>query len=371
MAWGDPIAGWTYNAADNSYRSADGQQRLTQGDTTGQPQPDLAPPGPPPDGYPGWQWQNGKGWVLPTSAAADYKQWQAQNNLTQTANAAVANQPTLTDAQSQGFDPTGAYGRMLANRTPGTIAGQAMPTVDATQTDAARQERDAALADQRKVLESTLNLGIDPKEQLAFQQRNQEQALLSANTLAANARGGAGAVAAARAQVNQQMPAITGQAAQNAQQEELSAFNTRVAQANAAAGIASTIGQTATTGFSQEANLAQNNAQIGLQTIDRVLADSGQQIQADLQSQQQLGAMIQDINGLGLSYAQLDVSTQENIFDQLATEWGIDEQIQGQLKEIAKQKQKGVMDYIMGLLGAGEGAATTIGTLGYKPLASK
>lgn len=364
MAWGDPIAGWTYNAADNSYRSADGQQRLTQGDTTGQPQPDLAPPGPPPDGYPGWQWQNGKGWVLPTSAAADYKQWQAQNSLTQTAANATANQPTLADAQSQGFDPTGVYANAIASRTPGTIAGMTTPAVDATQTDASRQERDQALADQRKVLESTLNLGIDPKEQLAFQQRNTEQAMLAANTTAANARGGAGAVNASRAQVNQQMPALTGQAAQNAQQEELQAFNQRIAQANAAGSVASTIGQTATTGFSQEANLAQNNAQIGLQTIDRVLADSGQQIQADLQGQQQLGAMIQDINGLGLNYAQLDVGVQENIFDQLAGEWGIDENIKGQLKEIAAQKKKGVMDYIMGILGAGEGAATTAATLG-------
>lgn len=364
MAWGDPVAGYTFDPASNSYISASGQ-RLSQGDQTqnlsGAPNSAISSP---PDGWPGWQYVNGKGWVIPGGQERDHEQWAAQNNLRQAGANAIAGQPTFADVQAQGFDPTGAYNRMLANRTPGMIAGQATPTVDATQTDAARQARDAALADQRKVLESTLNLGIDPKEQLAFQQRNQEQALLSANTLAANARGGAGAVAAARQQVNQQMPAITGQAAQNAQQEELQAFNTRVAQASAAGGIASTIGQTATGAFGQEASLAQNNAQIGLQTIDRVLADSGQQIQADLQGQQQLGSMIQDINQLGLNYSQLDVGVQQNIFDQLAQEWGIDENIQGQLKEIAAQKKKGVMDYIMGILGAGEGAATTAATLG-------
>ncbi len=372
MAWVDNgQGGWIWQPSINP------TTRGYESTTPTSPMPSSPPPsgqvatptGDPPDGWSGWQWDAGqKKWIIPDGQQPAHDQWVAQQNLQQSATTAQASQPTVQGAFAQGFDPTGAYGRMIANRQPGMIAGMATPTVDATQTDASRQERDAALADQRKVLESTLNLGIDPQEQLAFQQRAQEQGMLSANTLAANARGGPGAIAAARLQANQQMPAITGQAAQSAQQEELSAFNTRVAQANAAAGIASTIGQTATTGFSQEANLAQNNAQIGLQTIDRVLADSGQQIQADLQGQQQLGAMIQDVNQLGLDYSQLDVGVQQNIFDQLAGEWGIDEQIKGQLEAIAKQKQKGVMDYIMGLLGAGEGAAQTAGTLGFKPL---
>lgn len=323
---------------------------------------------PKPDAGPGWVWQrNTQSWVIDPGQQSAHDQWAQAQTLTATAQAQPA--PTLQDAQGQGYDAgANAYNNAQANQTPGQVEGQALPTVDTSQTDQARIARDQALADQRRVLEQTLSLKIDPVEQQALQQRYQERGLATANTLAANARGGAGAVAAARGMAIQQTPQIAGQAAEQARQEELQAFNQRIQQASTAGGIASTIGQTATGAFGQEAGLATETAQVGLQAIDRVIADTGLQVNADLQSQQMLGGMIQDINHLGFNYAGLDTGVQQDIFDQIAASHHIDQQTAAAIKQIAEQKKKGVMDYVMGLLGAGEGAAGAAGSLGYKPL---
>lgn len=322
---------------------------------------------PKPDAGPGWVWQrNTQSWVIDPGQQSAHDQWAQAQTLTATAQAQTA--PTLADAQAQGFATGNIADARTDNRDPNVVAGRAAPAIDTTQTDQARIMRDQALADQRRVLEQTLSLKVDPLEQQALQQRYQERGLATANTLAANARGGAGAAAAARGMAIQQTPQIAGQAAEQARQEELQAFNQRIQQASTAGGIASTIGQTATGAFGQEANLANDAAQVGLGVIDRITAETGMKISADVQQQQQLGGMIQDINHLGFNYAGLDVGVQQDIFDQIAASHHIDQQVAGQIKAIAEQKKKGVMDYFMGLLGAGEQAAGAAGALGFKPL---
>lgn len=321
---------------------------------------EAEPQTPPPDAWPGWKWNLPTlSWVVPNGQQSAYAQWQEGETLKANAANVAAGAPKLDER----LDPTGSYDRARSNQTPGEVQGQALPTVDTAQTDQARIARDAALADQRRVLEQTLNTGIDPIEQRALQQRYQERGLAMANTTAANARGGAGAVAAARGMVINQTPAIAGQAADAARAEELQMFNARIQKASVAGGIANTIGQTATGAFGQEAQLSTSTAQIGLQAIDRIMADTGTQIQADQNGQQLLGNMINDINQLGYNYASLDLKVQQDIFDQIAQSHHLDQQVQGQIKAAAEANKKGVMDYVMGALGAAEKVAGTAAKL--------
>lgn len=335
-----------------------------------QPAPAGPPPDkpPPPDAWPGWKYQPGtNSWVIPGGRQNEYDAWVAGNNVQSSANNYAQNAPTIDTARDAGFGTENIADKRTSEQD-GTAGGMLVPTVDQAQIADARATRDQALADQRRVLERSLNLQIDPVEQNALQQRFFERGLGNANTIASNARGGAGAVAAARGQVINQMPRMAGEAADAARAEELQLFNSRVQQASTAGGIANTIGQTATNAFGQETNLAVDVAQTGLQAIDRIQAETGMKIQADLQQQQQLGTMLQDIFQLGYNYAALDVGVQQNIFDEISQSHHIDQQVAGQIKAIAEQKKMGVMDYVMGFLGAGEKGLQTAGALGFKPL---
>jgi len=325
---------------------------------------------PPPDAWPGWKYQPGtNSWVIPGGQQNAYAEWQAGQQAQATASDAAQNAPTIQDAKDAGFGDTNIADTRTGQEN-GTAGGMPVPTVDQTQIIDARATRDQALADQRQVLAKALNLQIDPVEQQALQQRYFERGLGNANTVAANARGGAGAVAAARGQVINQTPAMAGQAADAARAEELQLFNSRVAAASTAGNIANTIGQTATGAFGQESSLATNTAQIGLQAIDRIQAETGMKINSDLQQQQQLGTMLSDVFQLGYNYAALDVGTQTKIFEEIAASHHIDQQVAGQIKAAAEANKKGVMDYVMGFLGAGEKGLQTAGALGWTPLAS-
>jgi hypothetical protein len=326
----------------------------------------TAPPAPkpdPPDSSGLWIWDaTQNAWIMPPGSQAAHDAWQQRQVLAQTVQSNTP--PSMGDANAQGYDAgqsgvDQAYGNQAAN--PNIIAGRQAPTVDTTQTDAARIARDQALADQRRVLEATLNTGVDPVEQKALEQRAFEQGLSNANTVAANARGGAGAVAAARMQVNQQMPQLAGQAASSAAQSETALLNARIQRASTAGNIANTIGQTATGAFGQEASLATDTAQIGLQTIDRAIADTGQHINASLQVQQQLGAMINDLNQLGLNYAALDEKTQEAIMEDLTKRYGIDQATYAAIRTASIAKKKGVLDWIVGIGGTISGLVGAVG----------
>lgn len=324
---------------------------------------------PPPDAWPGWKYQAGtNSWVIPGGRQTEYDAWVAGNNVKAAGTDYAQNAPAIDTAKAAGFDPTKNIADQRTGEQNGTAGGMPVPTVDQTQIVDARATRDQALADQRRVLEKALNLGPDPVEQRALQQRFFERGLGNANTVASNARGGAGAVAAARGQVINQTPRMMGEAADAARSEELAMFNQRVQGASAAGNIANTIGQTATNAFGQETNLAVDVAQTGLQAIDRIQAETGMKINADLQQQQQLGTMLQDIYQLGYNYAALDVGVQQNIFDEISQSHHIDQQTAAQLKAIAAQKKMGVMDYVMGFLGAGEKGLQTAGALGWSPL---
>lgn len=289
---------------------------------------------PAPDGWTGWKW-DGYQW----SDAHDpggHQGWAQQQQLAAAGNAA-GGPPTMADANAQGFDP-------------------ASIGLDSNALDPYRAERTAALGDQRRVLEQSLNLEgpkqLTPEERVALEQRFAERATLAANSAASNARGGAGAVAAARLGVNQQMPQIAGEANLQAQQVadqeyqgRVAAFGERVKQLSTAGGIANTIGQTATGAFGQEAGFQESGAQVALS------------------SQQLVGNMVQHLNELGLDYSKLDIAVQESILDDLTQRYGIDKAAAAQIKAASIANKKGPLDYLVGIAGGVSGVASGIGLL--------
>lgn len=286
----DPITGYT---VDDDRGGADVGQVQTR--------PARAPAGPPPDDSGLWVIDRDTGqWELPTANQGAHDLWKKQQEINAAAERAAP--PTTDTFKEGGFD-------------------------DAL-LDPFRADRQAALGDQRRVLEFALGLEgpqqLTPEERQALEQRFAERATLAANTVAANARGGAGAVAAARMGVNQQMPQVAGEAnlqaqqvAQSEFQNRVAAFNARVGQAQTAGGVASTIGQTAIGAFGQE------SAQQG-----------------------QVRQMITDVEGLKLDYTKIDIDTQLRIFEGMIKKYGIDEQTAAQIKAAAIANEKGVMDYI-------------------------
>lgn len=298
----------------------------------------TAPQGQPPDGWPGWKW-TGAGWTDKHDPGG-HAGWIQTKQVADSLAAIGQNRP-------------GAAGAEL----PSTEHSRD-PNLDQAALDPYRADREAALESQREVLKFALGIEgprqLSPEEREALEQRFAERALRTANSAAANARGGAGAVASQRLLVNQQMPGIVGDANQQAQQaasqefaSRVQAFNARVGQAQAAGGIANTIGQTATGAFGQEAQTQQAQAQIDISVIG-----------LDQSAQAQVLDMAKHLDQLNLDYDKLDVATQLAILDDLTTRYGIDKNAATQLKISAEQNKMTPLKFIAGIAGVASDAVS-------------
>lgn len=333
-------------------RAADGRNNVATGAA---PAPAAAPtdPGPPPDDSGLWVVDRDSGkWELPTANQAKHVAWQQQQRIGGMAEDLAAKAPTFADVREEfGFDPMAA-------------ANSRDPRVDLSALDPYRAERAAALGDQRKVLQFALGLEgpqqLTPQERDALEQRFAERALRTANTAASSARGGAGAVSAARLGVNQQLPAISGEAAlqaTNAANAEfanrVNAFNSRVGQANVAGSISNVIGNTATNAFGQElqGQTAAANVDLGKLGID-------------LQAQGLVKSMATDLLGLQYDYAKLPLEVQTQILDDMTKRYGIDVASATQLKAAAAANKKGPLDYLTTLFKVGTDVASAASGLG-------
>lgn len=320
----------------------------------------INPTTPPPDSSGLWVWDGDTGqWEIPTANRDKYAAWQQQQNIGQMAEDLAAKAPTIEDVRAQGFDPVGA-------------ANSRDPRVDLNALDPFRADRQAALGDQRRVLQFALGLEgpqqLTPQERDALEQRFAERALRTANTAASSARGGAGAVSAARLGVNQNLPAISGEAAlaatQAANQEftsRVNAFNARVGQANVAGSISNVIGNTATNAFGQElqGQTAAANVDLGKLGID-------------IQAQGLVKSMATDLLNLQYDYAKLPLEVQTQILDDMTKRYGIDVAAATQLKAAAAANKKGPLDYLTTLFKVGTdvvGAATGLGLFTKAPAA--
>jgi hypothetical protein len=237
------------------------------------------------------------------------------------------------------------------------LESQQAPTVDTSNIDPTRADRDMVLASGRDIIAQVLGLTapteMSAEERAALADRFAERATLAANSQAANARGGAGMVAAGRVAANQLTPQIQGEAALQARQEanqqfqqRVAAFNSNVNRFNAAGGVLNTQSQTALGAFGQEAGLAVDVANVGINVLRTAIEETGMNMNFDLQTQQMVGQMIVDLERLNLGYSQLDVQTQMNVFDNLVRVYGISTEAATAIKVAAEQNETGVLDYI-------------------------
>jgi len=89
----------------------------------------------------------------------------------------------------------------------------------------------------------------------------------------------------------------------------------------------------------------------------------------DVQNQGLVNQMIQHVNQLGIDYAKLDISVQEQILDDMTKRYGISEQARVALKTAAMANEKGPLDYLATIAKIGTdvvGAAGGLGLLGEK-----
>lgn len=353
----DAESGSTYYLASDGVRyatraEAEAADARQSGATSTAPAA-AAPATAPPDSSGLWVWDGEAGqWEIPTASQAKYEAWQAQQQAGAMAADLSTRAPTIERVRDEfGFDPRAA-------------ANSRDPRIDLNALDPYRAERAAALGDQRRVLQFALGLEgpqqLTPQERDALEQRFAERALRTANTAASSARGGAGAVSAARLGVNQQLPAITGEAALAANQaagqefqNRVAAFNARVGQAGVAGQVSNVIGNTATNAFGQELQGQQAQAQVDLGKLG-----------IDLQAQGLIGRMATDLLGLQYDYSKLPLETQLQILDDMTKRYGIDVVAATQLKAAAAANKKGPLDYIATIFKVGTdvaGAATGMG----------
>lgn len=255
---------------------------------------------------------------------------------------------------------------------PGVIGGRDAPSVSQQQLDPLREQRQQVL-DSGSELISWLR-GLPPPEQMSPEERRAlsdrffERGLAAANSVAASARGGAGAVAAARVAANQMTPQLAGQAAEQGRQESravfqdrLQAFNSLVGQGQAAAGAVQGMAQAVNQASGIEGQLAVDTAQVGLGVIDRALKEAGMRAEIGLEEQRIMGKMFTDVQALNVDWANLDLQAQDQYFDGLVQLYGIDTQAATAIKVAAKNNEKGTMDYIIAGIGAVTGAVAAGG----------
>lgn len=342
--------------ADSSgdYRAVEDDSQLTPGMVvaTGYGSKDSRVVTERPDAWPGWKWDANAGQWSDAHDRDGHTAWLQQQKVGTMAEDTAANAPTWARVRDEfGIDPMGA--------------GNARdPRIDLTKLDPFRADRQAALGDQRRVLEFALGLEgpqqLTPQERDALEQRFADRALRTANTAASSARGGAGAVSAARLGVNQQLPAIAGeanlaasQAASQEFQNRVAAFNARVGQAGVAGQVSNVIGNTATNAFGQELQGQQAVAQVDL-------AQEGINVQA----QGILANVATDLLGLQYNYAKLPLETQLAILDDITKRYGIDETVKAQIKAAAAANKKGPLDYLTTIFKVGTDVASAATGMG-------
>lgn len=281
--------------------------------------------------------------------------------------------------QQQGHDDSLALADEFLNRlnqpqrppAPGELGAPPPPSpappaggINQTALDPYREERAAALADQRRVLDTILGLQapapLTEAERSALRTEYADNALAAAQAQANGAPGGAGARQESRIAVNQQTPQIQGEAARQAraeaaqlERERLDRYLGDVQRLGTAANLTNTIGQTAINQFGQEAGLATTDAELGVRVWEGLMKDSGldkQLAQMDrqlaLDNQKFIGSMVLDLQRLGFDYAKLSAEQEEALFDNLVQIYGIDKQAATAIKVAAKNKSRDVLDYI-------------------------
>lgn len=254
----------------------------------------------------------------------------------------------------------------LADRQSGGVQqalDQSGKVVDAALAPIDQTALERATADARSVLDRLLT-GPNTAKRLG------SQTLRSQLALAKSAAGGPGAVQEALRQQQFAAPELEAQAAEQATQETiareqaagqvagqlqntaLGAQQNETARIGAGAQAASgqVAGQLGARG--QDIEIAKNNQNAANALLQNVAQLTGQQLELDQRSQELMGQMARDLAAQNFNWAQLSTQQQDAEFDRWIKAYGIDVAAAAQIKAAAEQSNKGVMDYLIPIIGS-------------------
>jgi hypothetical protein len=171
------------------------------------------------------------------------------------------------------------------------------------------------------------------------------QVLRNQLALARSAGGGAGAQQAALANAQAQAPELQAQATQQAVQEN-------VQRQQAAGQLAQQTASTALGARGQDIDVAKSNQAAGMRLTDNIAQLTGQQLQINQQSQEQLGRMFTDMAKQDFEWGKLNAEQQQAELERWAKVYGIDQTVMAQLKVAAlANPEKGFLDYARPVIG--------------------
>lgn len=283
------------------------------------------------------------------------------NGLTQTAadqaRSALGPAPTL----DQGLADRGLSAVTDATRQAGQVVDAALAPINQAPVMQAQESA-------RSVLDKALN-GPDTTARIGAQTLRNQLAL------ARSAAGGAGAAQMALTNAQAAAPELlaqandagireqqaklgvasqqTGQLAQTALGQQQNA-TARLDVAGKAAGVSAQAAQGAR---GQDIEVAKANLDSGNRLLENVSQLTGQQLQLNEQNAELLGRMGSDLLKTGFDYSQLDATVQGQEFQRWVTTYGIDVAAAAQIKAAAANNDKGVLDYLMPIIGGVASAA--------------
>lgn len=302
----------------------------------------------------------------------------AANGLALTADAAANMNPltnrgltsTAAEQARTALGPAPTIDQNLADRNSGQVSEavqQAGQVVDKALAPVGQKNVNSAMSAARNVLDQALN-GPDTTARIGAQTLRNQLAL------ARSASGGAGAAQQAIRDAQFAAPELLSQASDAGIREQAAKLGIASQQTgqlaqtalgqqqnttqrlDVAAKAAGTSAQAAQGQRGQDIEMAKANLDAGVNLANQISQLTGQQLQLNQQNQELLGNMARDLAKTQFDYSQLDAQTQDAEFERWIKAYGIDVAAAAQIKAAAQANDKGVMDYLMPIIG-GLGAA--------------
>lgn len=277
---------------------------------------------------------------------------------------------TAAEQARTALGPAPTIDQNLADRNSGRVSQavqQAGKVVDQALAPVGQKNVNSAMSAARNVLDQALN-GPDTTARIGAQTLRNQLAL------ARSASGGAGGVQEAMRNAQFAAPELLAQASDagiREQQAKLGIASQQTGQLaqtalgqqqnttqrlGVAAQAAGTSAQAAQGQRGQDIEIAKANLDAGTNLANQISQLTGQQLQLNQQNQELLGNMAKDLAKTQFDYSQLDAQTQDAEFERWIKAYGIDVAAAAQIRAAAQANEKGVMDYLMPIIG-GLGAA--------------
>lgn len=136
------------------------------------------------------------------------------------------------------------------------------------------------------------------------------------------------------------------------QQSALGAQQNDTARLGTAATAASGFAQGALGAKGQDIQVAQSNQQAATALMQSVQQLTGTQLEMDQRNQELLGQMSRDMAAQDFNWAKLSADQQNAEWDRWVKAYGIDQQVAATLQAAAIASKKGVMDYVVPIIGS-------------------